>query len=117
MKMVNVIYITSTHRTIDDIWRLPMLQPADKKEVVGYPTQKPEMLLERIILAFSNPGDLIFDSFMGSATTQVVATKYGRRFIGSDINLGAVQTATKRLLKLFKEVDVRGIHSFNKEWS
>ncbi|MEE9338159.1 MAG: site-specific DNA-methyltransferase, partial [Methylococcaceae bacterium] len=104
----NVIYITSTHRTIDDIWRLPMLQPADKKEVVGYPTQKPEMLLERIILAFSNPGDLIFDSFMGSATTQVVATKYGRRFIGSDINLGAVQTATKRLLKLFKEVDVGG---------
>ena len=46
----------------------------------------------------SNPGDLVFDCFMGSGTTQAVAMKLGRRFIGADINLGAVQTTTKRLL-------------------
>jgi len=100
-----VIYITSTHKTIDDIWRLPMLQPADKTELVGYPTQKPEAVIERVILAFSKPGDLVFDCFMGSGTTQSVATKLGRKFIGTDINLGAVQTTTKRILTLVDEIN------------
>ena len=81
-----------------------MLQPADKTEPVGYPTQKPEALLERIIKASSNPGDLVFDCFMGSGTTQAVAMKLGRKFIGADINLGAVQTTTKRLLGIAKEI-------------
>lgn len=67
-----------------------------------YPTQKPEVLLERIIKASSNPGDLVFDCFMGSGTTQAVAMKLGRRFIGADINLGAIQTTTKRLLNILK---------------
>ena len=66
----------------------------------GYPTQKPEALLEKIIKASSNPGDLVFDCFMGSGTTQAVAMKLGRRFIGADINLGAIQTTTKRLLSV-----------------
>lgn len=100
----NVVYITATHKTIDDVWRLPMLQPADRVEVVGYPTQKPEALLERIILAYSKPGDLVFDCFMGSGTTQVVASKYGRRFLGNDINLGSIQTSVKRLLELYDEI-------------
>ena len=69
-------------------------------QIVGYPTQKPEALLERIIKVASNPGDLVFDCFMGSGTTQTVAMKLGRRFIGADINLGAVQTTTKRLLNI-----------------
>lgn len=63
-----------------------------------YPTQKPELLIERIIKASSEPGDLIFDCFMGSGTTQAVAMKLGRRFIGADINLAAIQTTTKRLI-------------------
>lgn len=67
-------------------------------EKVGYPTQKPEAILERIIKASSNPGNLVFDCFMGSGTTQAVAMKLGRRFIGADINLGAIQTTTKRLI-------------------
>lgn len=71
----------------------------------GYPTQKSEAILERIIKASSNPGDIIFDCFMGSGTTQAVAMKTGRRFIGADINLGAVQTTTKRLLSIAKELD------------
>jgi len=72
-------------------------------EAVGYPTQKPEGLLERIIRASSNEGDIVFDCFMGSGTTQAVALRLGRRFIGADINLGAIQTSVKRLLELAKK--------------
>ena len=92
-----VIYETSTHRTVDDVWRMSMLQPADKTEPTGYPTQKPEHLLARIIEACSRPGDLIFDPFMGSGTTQAVSMKMGRRFLGADINLGSVETTVSRL--------------------
>ena len=74
-------------------------------ESTGYPTQKPEALIERIIKASSDPGDLVFDCFMGSGTTQAVAMKLGRRFIGADINLGAIQTTTKRLLAVAKELE------------
>lgn len=77
-----------------------MLQPADNKEPTGYPTQKPEVLLQRIIQASSNKNSIIFDCFMGSGTTQAVAMKLGRKFIGADINLGAIQTTTKRLIKV-----------------
>ncbi len=96
----HIEYIESTHKTLDDVWRLPMLQPADRVEAVGYPTQKPEALLERIILAASNPGDLVFDAFMGSGTALTVATKLGRRCIGSDVNLGAIHAATRRLVSI-----------------
>lgn len=73
-------------------------------ESMGYPTQKPEALLDRIIKASSNPCDLVFDCFAGSGTTQAVAMKLGRRFLGADINLGAIQTATKRLLGVADEL-------------
>lgn len=76
---------------------------------LGYPTQKSETILERIIKASSNEGDIVFDCFMGSGTTQAVAMKLGRRFIGADINLGAVQTTSKRLLKIIKESENGGI--------
>lgn len=84
--------------TIDNIWDDIPGMGVVSSEYVGYPTQKPEKLLERVILASTNPGDLVFDCFMGSGTTQVVAMKLGRRFIGADINLGSIQTTTKRLL-------------------
>ncbi len=87
-----------------DIWTsTEMMLHSQSSEDIGYPTQKPEALIERIIIASSNPGDLVFDCFMGSGTTQAIAMKLGRRFIGADINLGAVQTTTKRLLKIAKE--------------
>lgn len=73
-------------------------------ERTGYPTQKPEALLERIIKVSTSKGDLVFDCFMGSGTTQAVATKLGRRFIGADINLGAVQTTSKRLISVGDEL-------------
>ena len=69
----------------------------------NYPTQKPEVLLERLIKVATNSGDLVFDCFMGSGTTQAVAMKLGRRFIGADINLGAIQTTTKRLINIAKD--------------
>jgi len=69
----------------------------------AYPTQKPEKLLERILLTSSNLGSLVLDCFMGSGTTQAVAMKLGRRFIGADINLGAIQTTTKRLNSIITE--------------
>ena len=88
----------------DNIWDdIPGLG-ITPQQYLGYPTQKPEALLKRIIKASSNPGDLVFDCFMGSGTTQSVALKLGRRFIGADINLGAVETTTKRLIKAATEI-------------
>jgi adenine-specific DNA-methyltransferase len=86
-----------------DVFDIPSVG-SETSERVGYPTQKPEALLERIICASSNPDDIVFDCFMGSGTTQAVAMKLGRRFIGADINLGAVQITTKRLLNVAAEL-------------
>lgn len=93
-----ITYVTATHKTIDDVWRVSMLQPADRREAVGYPTQKPEALLERIVVAASEPGALVLDPFMGSGTTGAVALKLGRRFIGADLSRSAVHVALRRLL-------------------
>ena len=96
---------------IEDTWNCSELDPLNSiqimsfsKEKVGYPTQKNENLVARIIECSSNPGDLVFDCFMGSGTTQAVAMKLGRRFIGADINLGAIQTTTKRLINVADEL-------------
>ncbi len=83
-----------------DIWSDVKGLYGPSGELEKYPTQKPVKLLERIIAASSNPGDIVLDCFMGSGTTQAVAMRQGRRFIGADINLGAVQTTTKRLLEV-----------------
>ncbi len=69
-------------------------------ERVNYITQKPEALLERIIKASSNPGDLVLDSFCGSGTTAAVAEKLGRRWITCDLGRYAIHTARKRLLSI-----------------
>lgn len=70
-----VLYIETDERRIDDVWRLSMLQPADKTENNGYPTQKPESLLALVLSAASNRGDLVMDCFAGSGTTLAVAEK------------------------------------------
>lgn len=88
----------------EDVLDIPIEAPSANVRT-GYPTQKPEALIERIIKASSNHGDLIFDCFMGSGTTQTVAMKLGRRFIGADINLASIQTATKRLLSVAKQLN------------
>jgi len=68
-----------------------------KSESVGYPTQKPLALLERIIRASSNKGDMVFDPFCGCATTLVAATKLGRQWVGCDISAMAVKLVKDRL--------------------
>jgi site-specific DNA-methyltransferase (adenine-specific)/adenine-specific DNA-methyltransferase len=91
-------------RPVQDIWLDINMINAMGTERVDYPTQKPEALLERIIKASSKEGDIVFDCFMGSGTTQAVAIKLGRRFIGADINLGAIQTTTVRLIGVAKDL-------------
>lgn len=74
-------------------------------ERVDYPTQKPEGLLNLLMDFCCSKGDIVFDCFMGSGTTQAVAMKTGRKFIGADINLGAIQTTTKRLINVAEELN------------
>ena len=96
-----IIYLDEVEGDIiDSVWNdIPPVNPV-AKERQNYPTQKPEALVERIIKSSTNPGDLVFDCFMGSGTTQASAMKLRRRFIGADINLGSLQTTTKRLLSI-----------------
>ena len=94
-----------------DVWSDLHPIQGNSIENTRYPTQKPEALLERIIKASSDPGDIVFDCFMGSGTTQAVAMKLGRRFIGADINLGAVETTTKRLFMLAKKIHINTAQS------
>jgi site-specific DNA-methyltransferase (adenine-specific)/adenine-specific DNA-methyltransferase len=89
---------------IDSVWDdIPPVNPV-AKERQDYPTQKPEALVERIINASTEKGALVFDCFMGAGTTQAAAMKLGRRFIGADINLGAIQTTTRRLIGIAGEL-------------
>lgn len=76
-------------------------------ELLGFSTQKPEALLKRIILASSNPGDIIADFFCGSGTTVAVAEKLGRRWIGCDLSKFAIQVTRKRLLDIHNSKDLQ----------
>lgn len=83
----------------DDVWPIQPLMPSDKTERLGYPTQKPEALLERIILASSNPGDVVMDPFCGCGTALAVSERIGREWIGIDISPTAVGIMERRILK------------------
>jgi DNA modification methylase len=91
-----VVYDDVYDEKVDDVWDLPYLGTTSK-ERSDYPTQKPEELVERIIRSSSEVGDLVLDCFVGSGTTAAAAQKMGRRWIACDINIGAIQTTTKRL--------------------
>lgn len=89
---------------LQDWWAdISMIRGIQRRATSQYPTEKPEELLKRILLISSNPGDLVLDCFIGSGTTAAVAQKLGRRWIGCDINKGAVQTASKRLQGVLQE--------------
>lgn len=103
-----VIYIETDEKGIDDVWRLSMLQPADKTENLNYPTQKPETIASRIIQACSAPGDIVADFFIGSGTTLAVAEKLGRKWIGSDLGKFSIHTARKRMIGVQRELKVAG---------
>ena len=83
----------------EDWWYFPVVARLHSQRT-GYPTQKPEGLLERIILASSNPGDLVADFFCGSGTTPAIAARRGRKFIASDITFRALHTTRLRLSSL-----------------
>ena len=102
----NVMYQESTERIVDDVWRISMLQPADKTEPVGYATQKPEALLGRIIDASSSNDMVVADFFGGSGVTAAVAHKLGRKFIHCDIGINSIQTTRDRLKADGAEFDV-----------
>jgi adenine-specific DNA-methyltransferase len=93
-----VMYRETDQRTVDDVWRMSMLQPADRTENCGFPTQKPEALLRRIVQAASSEGDLVADFFCGSGTMLAVAEKLNRRWIGCDLGRWGIHTTRKRLL-------------------
>ena len=101
-----VIYQESSEKTIDDVWRMSMLQPADKEEPVGYATQKPEALLERALQASSKDTMVVADFFGGSGSTVAVAHKLGRKFIHCDIGINSIQTTRDRLKADGAEFDV-----------
>lgn len=96
----NVIYQERTDRTVDTVWRIRCLQPANKAEWVHYETQKPVDLIERILDLASDPGDLILDCFCGSGSSLVAAERNGRRWIGCDLGRFAIHTTRKRLLDI-----------------
>jgi adenine-specific DNA-methyltransferase len=91
-----------------DIWTDIFPINSQALEALGYPTQKPEALLERILKASSNSGDLIADFFCGSGTTAAVAEKLGRKWIVSDLGKFAIHTTRKRLIGVQRELKTEG---------
>jgi len=112
-----VLYEESTERTVDDVWRLSMLQPADKIENVRYQTQKPLTIAERVIAASTDPGDLVADFFCGSGTALVAAERLGRRWIGCDLGRFAIHTTRKRLLNVpdCRPFDVKNLGAYERQ--
>jgi len=89
------------------VWDIPIIQGG--QESVGYPTQKPEALLERVIMASSNEGDLVADFFCGSGTTLAVAEKLGRKWIGADLGRFAIHTSRKRIISVQRSQAANGL--------
>ena len=92
------LYDERTERTVDNVWNIPLLHA--QPEILNYPTQKPEKLLERIIKASSNEGSLVADFFCGSGTALAVAEKFGRRWIGCDLGRWGIHVTRKRMLDI-----------------
>jgi len=93
----NIIYRIVKDKKLDDVWRIPCMQPASK-QWTGYPTQKHHKLLERIIKLGTNKGDLVADFFCGSGTTLYTAEKLNRRWMGADISRYAIYLTLKRII-------------------
>ncbi len=88
---------------VDDVWNISAVFTLGG-EHIDYPTQKPEKLLERIIQASSNKGDIVLDAFAGSGTTPAVAEKLGRRWISMDVGKLSIYTIQKRMFDLRKGI-------------
>lgn len=82
---------------VDDVWEIPIIK-GNSKEFLNYSTQKPKLLLNRIIEASSDKNDIVADFYMGSGTTAEVSKILGRKFIGCDINVNACELAKSRII-------------------
>ena len=98
----NKLDVESPGPPLSDVWDVGIIAPSGR-ERLGYPTQKPEALLERIILASSSEGGLVLDPFCGSGTSLVVAARHGRHFIGVDAADVAVSLIQRRFREAFGE--------------
>ncbi|MCE2503285.1 MAG: site-specific DNA-methyltransferase [Chlorobi bacterium] len=121
MRKKNLIHTTSTGKeykkyyldefqlAIGSLWHdIPNISHGKNPEALNYPTQKPEKLLERIVKASSNEGDLVADFFCGSGTTLAVAEKLGRKWIGSDLGKFSIHTTRKRMISVQREIKESG---------
>jgi len=104
----NLIYYEQTDKAVDDTWTDIQIVNPMATERLDYPTQKPEALLERVINASSNEGDLVCDFFCGSGTTLAVAEKLGRKWIGSDLGKFGIHTTRKRMINVQRELKKEG---------
>lgn len=100
--------IISQGKALNDVWSDLQFLRGNHPERAAYPTQKPEALLERIIKASSNEGDLVADFFCGSGTTAAVAEKLGRKWIATDLGKFAVHTTRKRLIGVQRQLKAEG---------
>lgn len=101
-KYGNIVYRDTSKTEANDVWDIQYLH-SQAKERLGYPTQKPEALLERIILASSNGNDLILDPFCGCGTTIAVAERLNRNWVGIDITMLAINLIRHRLRQQFPD--------------
>lgn len=121
----NYLYVESTQKELGDVWEIPVINPM-ASERTGYATQKPEKLLETLLLATTNPGDLVADFFCGSGTTGAVAERLGRRWIMADLGRFAVHTSRKRIIELqrklhdddkpYRAFDVYNLGRYERQW-
>ena len=115
----------SAERKVGDVWEIPYINPV-ASERLGYATQKPEDLLERIIKASSNEGDLVADFFGGSGTTSRVAERLGRRWIMADLGRFAIHTSRKYMIEQqrmlhaegqpYRAFDVYNLGRYERQW-
>lgn len=137
----SLVYYEETERTLDDVWRIPYLMPADVTENWKYNTQKPVELVGRFLDALTTDGDLILDAYCGSGTTLVAAeglrarriedrkelySTAPRRWIGVDLGRFSVHTTRKRLIewqrelhntgKPYRAFDVYNLGRYERQW-
>src|SRR5258708_7185052 len=106
-RLATNLEVESTGSPLSDVWDISIINPA-AVERLGYPTQKPEKLIERMITHSSNPGDLVADFFIGSGTTLAVAEKLGRKWIGSDLGKFSIHTTRKRMIAVQRQMKKEG---------
>ena len=107
----------SKGQALGDLWTDILPVVSWSKERVGYDTQKPEALIERIITLASDPGDIVADFFVGSGTTPAVAEKLGRRWIACDLGRFSIHTSRKRLLNVpdCRPFDIKNLGAYERQ--